>query len=784
MNNQFRNFIEFVNIDEAIKAKNLNHPIAKLKKYTAQVGDFWRLLIEKSTLATDGLDQIEARIVMAENTEGSWVFTDTEKKAKIRKQITETYTQFSILVNGFSTLSKYSQFALLRTNGDTVLGTVSEVASAQDEYLHKIKRKYESYEYAKVLARKNGSLLEVRVFNNAAFRLDDEEVTVGIGEVTAKNTNSPSILFTSLGTVSYATQNSWKVNVSSVEQGNIFELNGVTYEAQKGDTVQSVISALLAGQSRLIIEAATSFTVLASNGSRTIVNSNTPSLELSYLDTASSNDRYAISVGSSIKSGNLYQIQATGQTPRTFKATDTSTVADVKAALATSGVYYTVPTGTVPVWSALSSTQEIANTNNPQLFLSDLVVIPSATKDKYRIVIGSDVQKGNVFKLNDKTIVAQNGDTADSVGVKLGLAASVDTIEVAEDTTMNVFAVPGNRYGQDDITDVQIVEQPNVKRAAQLVLEVDFTGLLVDKDYCIQLFNPRTETVLGYSNLVRVDTVAEDTCMVEVADEGLTCGYEYCEMLTQRMRLPIYLRTPTQRTSENRMKMIDGGYERNSTAIEDARTLVTRAESFDFHKSLTIWLKHQKVWIDGKPYYCEGEYNMMVLSELSKSVQATALLVSQNEHNNKSRFYSGSTKPVLYEDVILRGDCYSLRVEMQNLSFESVVIGEGFNSVKIAEYEVTIDNDGDARLVRIAPNGYVDRVCAVPSRSRVRLRSLVRVEKGKPLTLFCERSTDLSVTDSTKEVENSAFTVVSYSQEKETLLFSSFSDDFGTDFNI
>ena len=751
----------------------------------AQLGDFWRLLIKSSVIQNRDLSRIEARIVQLNtNCFGVWdgsTVTDTTKRAVLRKQYCENYTEFVIKVNSTSTIENYKQFALTRSNGGRVLGTIKATATTAELYAQKIQEHFEAYPYATVIVHRKGTLLKVRVYNNNSFRLNDEAVTVGIGLVSDKNTNAPSITASLVDTISYAARYSYEVAIENVEPGNIFVLNGTRYEAATGDDAATVKAALLSGQDRLIVLQSETVSASATKGIRYLLNTNTPSISLAYHSNSGGNDRYVVTIGESLSPGNTFQITASGEPTASYTVEDGDDAATVKAALVSGSGYYEVPTGTTPTWSVVAGVQAIENVNTPSIKLEDQQEIEATTKDKYRVIVGSSITKGNVFTLGDSVYTAISGDDADDVGIALGISGAVDYAEVPENSGLTVFAKPGNRYTSEDVADITIVSQPRVKKSGQLVLEADFSGLNSGL-YSVQLFDTITEEAFSYSNVIQVATSVRNTAMVEVSDDLDAHGYQYYESgLSQRIRLPIFLRSPKQRSSENRSKRIEGGYNRTITAVEDVREMVTQAESPDFHKCLALWLKHSKVWIEDQSYFAEGEYSETILSERPALKQAVANLVLSQEHNNRNYYFTTSSKPLGYGDSFVRGFSHGLTIVAKNGNFV-YVLKEGSNYVQSAEYEVTIYNDGDARKVTFAKEGYEESVVLIPAQSVARLRDLVRVESEETLEILCERTTAVSVTYSSETVESGA-TVTRYSDEKRVLNLASYSNDFGLDFS-
>ena len=127
------------------------------------------------------------------------------------------------------------------------------------------------------------------------------------------------------------------------------------------------------------------------------------------------------------------------------------------------------------------------------------------------------------------------------------------------------------------------------------------------------------------------------------------------------------------------------------------------------------------------------------------------------------------------------GFAYGLRVILKTDSFEAE-LQEGSNSVPAADYEVVIYNDGDARKIRIAPEGLEEAKVMVPGQSEARSRRLIRVESGKTLEIYCEK-TDAPSVSYQPEYAADDFIINGYTCEKTIAQNADFGEDFGNDFN-
>lgn len=774
------NFLNWVTDTDTITdwARNRNYPIYNLRPMVAKTGDFWRLLVDASHLRREKPENVTVKI-LKQNTpcnvwNGTWS-DDQEKRGKLRRQWSERYTEFSVQIADVSTEAKPKQFALVRSNGQTLLNTVYLTATNATDYARKIKALWEAYPYACVHVWQNGTVLTVRVYHNANFMFRDEIVSIGAGIQSENNTNTPSLsVVVTSGVTTLPARYRWKVNISNVEEGNIFRLNGNTYVAKSGDTAQTVLDMLNSGSSTLTLPTTTIPTIAVEVGGRNIVNSNSPTIRLSYVDTSGGNDRYNVIIGEDIDSGNIYEIVASGEPTKRTTATASSTTASIKAALVEISGYYEVATGTTPTERAILGSVNIANSNDPTFFLSNREDIASEDVITYAVVVGSDVQAGNIFYYQDDSYVAQVGDTAQTVATALGLDA-VSTLVTSASAPVG-YAVKGKKTFET--ADVRLIQQPVVKVASQYVLEVDFRGLS-QGSYNIKIEGENGLAI--YSNTIVVDNYARYTAMLEVASSGNVFDYQYMESgLTQRIRLPIEVLEAKTRVSENKTKKLDGGYERAVTAIEKTRQLQTQAEFEEFHDVLSQWLKHDKVWVNEIDCYVEGSYVETQRPSWEKRWSANAILVENKEKNNRGRFVVSGYIPAAYGRVVLSNFWYGIEIILKRGELEHVISSEKAN-IPAGEWELIIRNDGDTRTVRVALEGFLDEdVARIPARSVARWRRWVRVESGKTTEIVFERLLDDLGIDYQPEYEQSAVVVTSYDKVLEV---GTDANEFSTEFS-
>lgn len=774
---QFKNFIDWVS-PTTEDGRNLNQPTNTLMPHTAQIGDFWRVLIHRSHLRGNGPEEVTATLAKQVLTcTGLWnqTWAETEYQAvTCRRQLCEKYTEFTVQINDVSTEAAPRQFALVRANGLTVLPTVTATGATPEAYAKAIKAAWEAYPYAPVFVQRNGTSLRVRIFHNTNFLFRDENVTIGLGAQQALNTNTPVLTINNIGSTAYPARKSWELYINDVEEGNIFTLGTAKYVVKSTDTVATVKAHFLGAATRYIVPATELTALNAEKGTKQVANKNNPSILLTYVNTVSGKDRYTVIIGEDVLPGNTYEITAPSTTPKKAIAVTGDTPSSIAAQLVAVSGYYEVNTGITPTEKVILGVLSVPNSNSPVIELRDLVSIGAVTLNKYLIVIDQDIVPGNEFTYEAATYTAKLGDTPDDVAKGLGLSANQVVIEAEE--SPEGFAAPGRLTYE--LAGVRLVQAPVVRRSNQYIVEINFTGMPAG------VYNVKLDcfTHVLYSNNITLLASAPGTKMLEVADKGNAYGYDYAESgLTQRIRLQMHTHFAINRTLENRSKLLSGEYRRTVTAIERTRELILPAQDEHYHSIMNAWLKHDRVWIDGEAFYVEGEYAQSRAENWQKTWSATATLVENSDRDNKGRYAVTSYLPTGYGRVVLSNFHYGLDVILNSNEIEVLIKGNEI-AVPAGEYELIIHNDGDKRKVKVGTEAFLgEDSLRVPSRSVVRWRRWIRVESGLTTTINCERLTDNPLIDYAPAEADSEVEIIGY--ETEYGITHDYNSDYNDDHN-
>jgi hypothetical protein len=760
----------------------------------AQLGDRWRWLAPKSITQgfipeTLSLALIKPRFVPSCGDEAQ-VNSIRHRIGRIRPQESEKYVEFSIWVGALPTSGNWKQFALQRDNGEIVISTFKGQQTSRAEYMKALKEFYESFPYTKVLCDVNGSKMRVRIWEKqGVFMLADEGLSVRLGKSSVSNSNNPLITRVSLGAHTYAAQNSYQVKIGdSIQEGNKFTLDSVTYIAVAGDSPETVRAKLLTGD-RYFVPAGSATQGNAVAGTRIIANTNKMTVQASFDSVSGGNDRYKIMISGSPQPGNVIQVSAPGKTTKSYTVVAGDTISIIAAVFNTDSGFYTVSSGVIPQTAFLAGNQEIINQNFPALQLTDFKNIPSYNVNRWQLIIGSDVKSGNSFTVKDQTYTAKDGDSALNVAGFFGYDSVSFQVETAPGVVPAAYATKGFLYNESNIADVNITEGPKLARSSQYVVEAEFGCDIEPGSYRLGIVNdfPEVPELIALGNFISVKTKAEGE-IFEVSDYGDVFGFEYYENgLSQRLRLPVFINPPMQKSEEERVVNFMGGYRRTTTKKEFESTLVTRAGHLPLHITIASFLKHEHVRIGEKVYYNAGEYSEVILDNGTDFRQATTLITeTAREKNNFQRYRSN-----YYQSGAYGGFCKLLsegvkgRLQLWLRSSEIVREIEDWQLLNTASYQLSAETFENVNLT-FYQNGNHYLTAFLPKGQRIRLAEWLKLETGTEWIIKASISDACySVPTLTYACEQVSNTEITYDCKKITKpAFGEFSNDFNPDYTI
>ncbi|NID09379.1 hypothetical protein [Fibrivirga algicola] len=692
----------------------------------------------------------------------------------LRRPRGESYTDLVLAVGSVPT--NYRQFAL-EVDGQPITTTFyPDVSGYADRlaYTRAITRHLANQPFIAVDVYRSGYVIYLRIYDGERINLTGQTVTVGLGKVITPNSNVPVLRVTKSTPISYAASWPYRVSIgASIEAGNVFRLDGVSYTAQAGDTVANVRTGLglsLDESVPISRSTATYPTATAEAGTGRIVGSNNPTLALQYSGTSGGNDTYLVVVGSDIVAGNVYQIQVPGSADRITVATSSSTVSSIATALVSGGVL-SVTAGLTPVALTDVGYQTATNTNQPSLTLTALTPLPARTLDRYTGFVGSDIVTGNRYELSIAGVVssytAQAGDTATIVAKALGRSGSSFTVEVATGGVVFARSFRGNAYrGPDHVAPIALTQKERPLGGpwiAELVIPMGTTGT-----YKLACGSVRSSVRLSVGNAY---VLQSDTSLVRwstsEAEDNLTC----------QLRLPVCLSVDRLQQSETSYVDLSGLQRRNRATGRKSSVLTTASQSAQFHRAMWALLKSDTITIDGADWQQQGEYSTTDGTPPNYRGQGRCTLLATRQAETRALWAGTSiSASTNYASISWLIGANGLSLWVKGYSFEGE-LREGLQ-FPAGEYQLRIVTGADPLTLRIDRASGETALYTLWPQTTNRLRN-VRFEPGVNRVAIATIASALLTTSATTAYSEPEAVLLDV---PETVIISDFNDDFNSDF--
>lgn len=469
-------------------------------------------------------------------------------------------------------------------------------ASSLSEYVEKVFNHFKKAKGWEV--SRNGNILNFK--SKKPCKLCGFPISIGMGDFRILNTNNPCVSTVSQGEETVTGRKCYSVKISSVVEGNRFVLNGVTYNAGISDTVQTMTDRLTSGNGFVCVPNGQGFTLTASNGERVVRNTNDPKLSLLYNHSDEEKDYYT-AVVSDVREGNIFSINGI-----TITASDSDTASTIAAAFNSDGGYFSTDLGSSIAVNVTAGVRRVENTNNPTVSTSLIEDVANSTKDKYSVTICEDVAAGNIYTIDGKVYVAEEGDTSIDVAYKMfGENQSTFAIYKNDGEPLLTSVEVGSRVSGSAAAFVRALT-PTVNCCAKDSLIFEFDA--VETGCYAFTVTPKIGATM-YLNTINV-TDKEDGELVEFNNSSDAYGMDFDTSEWFSVRLPLYLRDFTPTTYEEVFESVHGGQTRGVTRITEKREFVTLPVSTPYHDFIVKVLKSENVRIDGRKYTFIGEYSL------------------------------------------------------------------------------------------------------------------------------------------------------------------------------
>jgi hypothetical protein len=606
MNINFDNFIRFFKPDGQNRLDNWYEPRESMTEpLLAKDGDVWRFLLPKSDVGQNKLSDIRVDLwgLLPESCTESGIVS--AGIGYVRRQQSELYYELVLKINS-SPDGTWKQFAILRPNGAELFGTFDNQEMDFDKYCDAFQDFLESYPHTRVDVIRDGNLFKIRIWENGNFVIRNEKPTIGLGTVGVLNNNTPTLTKQFYETYTRAAYNTYDLVINDVTSGNIFSLNGVSYTATKSDTPETVKAKLLNGTTKVSFDVGSPINISASLGVTSTVNTNRPTIDKLYQETDTGQDIYRIEIGNIVK-GNIFQVLISDASPIYVEVGEDDTVESIEAILNPNSGFLSVTSGATVTVNAVSGIRTDDNTNNPQIYVENGVLTPTAVCDKYKVFVGTSVKENNKFLLNDIVVIADSSDTYLTIADKLGLVNGI--YEVAEGTTFPCYAQKGGLYNDSNIADVQLISTPIRRVSSQYLCEVTIpSNLSRNSKYQIALNKVALiegvyefVSTVAFSNFFEVESNPIETKLLRFADLGENFGFEYFEQgLSQQVRVPLFLKNEKSETSQVLRQSVNNATIKGQIEVRKRFDFGVKSFTSWFHRALNLAMNHEIVLIDGK----------------------------------------------------------------------------------------------------------------------------------------------------------------------------------------
>lgn len=732
MKSEFWGFVRFARIENS---KNYNAVTNTHCALPVKQNDFWRFLVPQSDLAGEDVSNLDIVLLDKSGTVANVI-------GKLRRQACEEYCEFKLIVNSLPDSENYKQFGLIRSNGEQVLGTYKGNSTNLKSYIDDLVSLYESYPYAPVTCFVDGSIVTVRISHSPQFTLIDELLTVGIGKVSEKNENLPVFQKRFISTLTIPASDQYDLVIKQLSQGNIITLQGVKYIVKIGDTLSSVKQSLLSGKSNLVVASGTTVSLILENGKVIQDNAIKPRVTANYILTSGGQDKYQISIQSDFVTGNIITVTADGRTPISYTVLSGDTKSIIEAHFNTTSGYYSVNTGIVPSVSVANGTQEFENASAPIVYLTNKVVTASKVVDRYGIFVGDDVTEGNTFTLGSNTYTATAEDKSIDIAKAFGYSDSYFLYDVTHNTQFECYVLLGPKYGTSNIANVRILQQPVNKRSQQVVAECRFPAL--SEQYQLAIRNKNFSQIIAVGNFV-YPSLSNTSVLIEYGDNGKVYDYEYYEDgLTQFLRIPGFIGLPIQSVSETKTLLLNGGFNRTETSINESQTLSVTAKPISFHRALLAALKHPFLSINQEQYYCDGDWSTsQPVSNIDLFTGSGKLTRQDLIKNNRNNFLISCSLSEGYSKILLQNDVYGLTVLIKSSNFVRSILQD--LNIPANEYKMEFRSSALDVEIRIYEDGTLLNSFLVRSNTKSSTKNWTRFKSGKEYQITARR-TDMPVT--------------------------------------
>lgn len=749
----------------------------------ARRGDVIRTLINKFEIGTDTYSSLRPCLLPLDEKEVTPMVDRVpvlESIGSIRRQTAEDYIHFRIKVNGFKK-GVYRQFSLNVQDSNPIILPFGYDGDSLDELMSNLAQHIEMQPNTLARTKVNGSIIDVYMLRTSRFDIASN-LNVILGDVSQTNLNNPSMRSNYIETYTKGSNKDYQMVVlGTVIEGNSFTYDGATYIAKKGDTGDTIVNIFTGGQVFNRLDTDTPAMAFLP-GERKTINSNIPFIVRVLNNTSGGNDHYRVELSGTYNPGNILTVFTSSRSV-TYTVQPGDSIAVMESFLNPDAGFFSVPSGTAVEVRSASGTQVIANDNLVQFYLDPVQTYGAEDRQRYGVVVGSDVVKGNRFLISDpaidfeKLVVAKSTDTNLTIAPQFSGQQGAYFIYERPDLPdpVEFIAVPGYRYTEEDIMDVSIISQPTSFKPNQAILEMIIPDDAPIGRYALALRDIDTGVVVSISSVIHIDLHSQ-TSVVESSEESVAYGFDYMEVgLVQRIRVPLAVRVSEPQVEEKTATDVNGEVVPINTKIDYVSNFSTLTMENSLGRSLVAMLKNSFVRIDGQRVRASA-IGARALDQRTKRVEisGTFTMLDQRVDNYQRNIY-----PRIFESPganISAEYSFGLRLFLRNPTFTKEVIGQ--TSIPADGYFLEVVSEAPTKgFVKILVRDQLDVLVEMEVDKEHKHRSIpFRIQPGASAKIEVVEVSSIS-TEGFEPVESVEFEVI-YTPEITLLDGDAFDDGF------
>jgi hypothetical protein len=142
--------------------------------------------------------------------------------------------------------------------------------------------------------------------------------------------------------------------------------------------------------------------------------------------------------------------------------------------------------------------------------------------------------------------------------------------------------------------------------------------------------------VIAISQQFAIDNNSCENALLKFRGTNNDYGFDYSENDFQIVRVPANIYNPKYPTNQTQYRTQNGAFRNGVVAIDKQYDFITSNVNEVTHDAIKVALMHRELYIDGKQFFNNGDYEVAEYDQILKISQATTTVVEQryNKTNN------------------------------------------------------------------------------------------------------------------------------------------------------